>query len=256
MVKKCILHALAYVLFPTIAFAEMPSNYDLEARMKDSIGVRMINGEKFIQHKITKGETLYAINRRYNLPVEEIRRANPAKADKLVAGEILLIPVMPRKKPDPNETQEADKSIRKTETTQQEKPIGKSLPNEVLQQEKPQAEPIKKPEYLPKSASMTNRINANGEAAWMVKLTGKIEILTDPRVQQEPMYAIHKDIPEGTLIKISNPLNEKFIVVRSIKPNEEQALNPEVFLYISPVAGRYLDIRSNIDQMQLQFTLN
>lgn len=225
---------------------------------KDSIGTKIINGEKFIQHKITKGETLYSLNRKYNIPIDIIKKNNPIKAEKLTVGEILLIPMPGNKTNAGNEnTQKADDSVKKTEKANRGELEIKNIPSEKVIQEKSvqDAELDSKPEYLPQSASMVNSINGTGEPIWAVKLTGKIEVFTDPRIQQEPMYALNNDIPEGTLIKIINPINEKFVVVKTLKPSDSQILKKEVFIYISPVAARYLDIKSDPEKMEMRFTL-
>lgn len=226
---------------------------------KDSIGIKIINGEKFIQHKIGKGETLYSLNRRYGAPVDAIRKANPVKAEKLVVGDVLLIPTAAPSKADAsNNTPEAGAAEKKNEKAVRETPIPREVSGEALKQEKPAppAEPANKPDYIPQSATFTPKTSSTGEPVWQVKVNGKIEIFTDPRVQADPMYAIHKDIPEGTLIKIINPANEKFVVVRSIRPAENQVIKKEVFLYISPIAARYLDIQADPDRMEMRFTVS
>lgn len=224
---------------------------------KDSIGTKIINGEKFIQHKITKGETLYSLNRKYNIPIDIIKKNNPIKAEKLTVGETLLIPMPGNKTNAANDnTQKADDSVKKTEKANRGDIEVKNIPADKVIENMPAIpEPGPKPEYLPQSASMTNRLNGLGEPVWAVKLTGKIEVFTDSRIQQEPMYALHNEIPEGTLIKIINPVNEKFVIVKTLKPSNSQILKDEVFLYISPVAARYLDIKSDPEKMEMRFTL-
>jgi LysM repeat protein len=226
---------------------------------KDSIGTKIINGEKFIQHRINKGETLYSLNRKYTVPIELIKKYNPGKAERLVVGEILNIPTsFPKESKKDSEVTKADESVKKTEkATRGDIPV-KNIPEDKINQERKdiQVAPEDKPEYLPESASMTNKVNGTGEPVWAVKLTGKIEVLTDPRIQQEPMYALHPNIPEGTLVKIINPVNEKFVIVKTLKPQESQILKKEVFLYISPIAARYLDIAADPEKMEMRFTLS
>jgi LysM repeat protein len=226
---------------------------------KDSINTKIINGEKFIQHRITKGETLYSLFRRYTVPIDLIKKYNPDKADRLVVGEILNIPsAIPKESKNDSEVIQADESVKKTEKANRVDIPVKNIPNDKIIQERkePQIEPANKPNYLPQSASMTNKLNGAGENVWAVKMTGKIEVLTDPRIQQEPMYALHPNIPEGTLIKIINPVNEKFVIVKNLHPLESQILKKEAFIYISPIAARYLDIAADSEKMEIRFTLS
>ena len=55
--------------------------------------VREVDGQKYIAHTVLKGQTLYAISRHYAVPVDAITQANPAAAQGLSLGQVLLIPV-------------------------------------------------------------------------------------------------------------------------------------------------------------------
>jgi len=54
--------------------------------------VRVVNGQKYIAHTVTQGQTLYAISRHYAVPIDAIIKANPAAAQGLSIGDVLLIP--------------------------------------------------------------------------------------------------------------------------------------------------------------------
>ena len=63
---------------------------------RSSVGaqdIREVDGQKYIAHTVLKGQTLYAIGRHYAVPVDAITQANPAAAQGLSLGQILLIPV-------------------------------------------------------------------------------------------------------------------------------------------------------------------
>lgn len=55
--------------------------------------IRVVDGQKYIAHTVLKGQTLYAISRHYAVPIDAITQANPAAAQGLSLGQILLIPV-------------------------------------------------------------------------------------------------------------------------------------------------------------------
>lgn len=57
----------------------------------DSIGVKLIKGVRYIEHKVDKGEGLYGIARKYNVDVATIRKDNPGKSESLNIGDILLV---------------------------------------------------------------------------------------------------------------------------------------------------------------------
>lgn len=58
----------------------------------DSIGVKEKNGKKYIQHKVEKGETLFALSRKYNVHVDKIMDANEGMKPRLKQNQVVLIP--------------------------------------------------------------------------------------------------------------------------------------------------------------------
>lgn len=61
------------------------------ATVCDSVGTKMINGSSVITHKVEKGETFYSLSRRYNLSVDEIKKANN-NIETLSIGTLLQLP--------------------------------------------------------------------------------------------------------------------------------------------------------------------
>lgn len=62
------------------------------AEVCDSIGVERTDGKLFILHRITGGETLYSISKKYKVSVDELKKANPAWAQGLQVGQIVKVP--------------------------------------------------------------------------------------------------------------------------------------------------------------------
>ncbi len=60
--------------------------------VRDSVGVERKNGKLFVQHKVDPKETLYALSRKYSVPVSQIVEANPSVETTIKIGEIVLIP--------------------------------------------------------------------------------------------------------------------------------------------------------------------
>jgi LysM repeat protein len=63
---------------------------------QDSIGTETINGKVFILHKVTAGETLYGISKRYNVTVDQILEFNKTADGGLEIDQILKVPYVPR----------------------------------------------------------------------------------------------------------------------------------------------------------------
>lgn len=58
----------------------------------DSLGTETINGTLYIIHKVDPRETLFALSRRYNVSVDDIKQNNPIAAEGLKIGDIIRIP--------------------------------------------------------------------------------------------------------------------------------------------------------------------
>ncbi|WP_151088960.1 LysM peptidoglycan-binding domain-containing protein [Hymenobacter baengnokdamensis] len=69
--------------------ATLPPGHALPA---DSIGQEMRGGQRFVRHRITQGETMFALSRRYHVTVDQITAANPQLKAGLGIGEVVLIP--------------------------------------------------------------------------------------------------------------------------------------------------------------------
>jgi LysM repeat protein len=71
---------------------------------KDSIGVEIISGKTFVVHKVSQGETLYGISKRYGVSLDQILEFNPTADGGLEIDQILKIPYIPRAKRPTDET--------------------------------------------------------------------------------------------------------------------------------------------------------
>ncbi|GGK71559.1 LysM peptidoglycan-binding domain-containing protein [Rufibacter glacialis] len=63
--------------------------------LRDSTGIKTQNGKTYITHKVTPGETLYALARKYGVAVAKIVEANKNVDKALVVGQTVLIPLRP-----------------------------------------------------------------------------------------------------------------------------------------------------------------
>lgn len=62
------------------------------AQQTDSLEVHQINGKPYYIHIVEKSESLYAISKKYNVPIDIIKRENPSVLNGLSIGEKLFIP--------------------------------------------------------------------------------------------------------------------------------------------------------------------
>lgn len=85
------------VIFLTLVTWSAPG--DAKATPTDSLRMETIAGKQFIIHQIEEKETLYAISRRYGVPITAILEHNPAADGGLAVGQLLKVPYVPKTKP-------------------------------------------------------------------------------------------------------------------------------------------------------------
>lgn len=73
------------------ALTHRPTSF-ITASPPDSIGIERRDGKYFVIHRVTQGQTLYAVARRYNTSVEAIKAANPGMNDGLQYNQTLRVP--------------------------------------------------------------------------------------------------------------------------------------------------------------------
>jgi len=63
----------------------------------DSVGIERIRGEVYIMHKVSQGETLFSLSRRYETEVADIRKSNRSvDVEDLAIGDTLRVPLFPQ----------------------------------------------------------------------------------------------------------------------------------------------------------------
>ena len=58
----------------------------------DSIGVEFRGGQRFVKHRVTPGETLSALSRRYRVTLDQLNASNPQIKNGLGIGQVVFVP--------------------------------------------------------------------------------------------------------------------------------------------------------------------
>ncbi|MCW8969415.1 MAG: LysM peptidoglycan-binding domain-containing protein, partial [Flavobacteriales bacterium] len=82
--KKYIIISLGILLLLTTS---------LVAQQTDSLEIHKVKGKEYYIHVVSKGESLYAIHKKYEVPIDVIKSENPGVNDGLSIGEKIFIPV-------------------------------------------------------------------------------------------------------------------------------------------------------------------
>ena len=76
-----------------VFFAVVSTSAQVDSLPTDSFEIHNVKGKEYYIHIVEQGESLYAIHKKYNVPVEIIKKENPSVLDGLSIGEKVFVPV-------------------------------------------------------------------------------------------------------------------------------------------------------------------
>ena len=188
-------------------------------------------------HSVARGETLYAISRKYGVSVDDLKRMNRLNSNALALGQKLIVEeakvveeVLSTTQPDPEPvkeevTEQATQAIEETE-----KPAEVTLNTEINETDTTKSEAIAVSTTAVQNAPET--VSYNGTPFKEVKEEGVAELI----VEDEPankFLALHKTAKVGTVIKIRNLKNDLAVYVRVVGNIPETADNDNILIKIN-----------------------
>ncbi len=146
------------------------------------------------EYKVSQGETLYAISRRFNIKVEDIISQNNLKSNNLVPGQILQIKTAPATVVPPVTAQQT--------TTTVTPPPATGLP------------PAKRDTTMvmaTDSVAAERRLPANRYGITERNEKGVATYMDDAGMGLDPnkKLVLHRTAPVGTVLKITNPMTNR-----------------------------------------------
>lgn len=159
----------------------------------DKITVTPATPPKTIEYKVGKSETLYAISKRFQITIKDIKLANNLTSDSLKEGMLLKIPIN-------GFHEEKEEQIDKSSVI--------IIPETIDQIESTSIPAVKTNKY----GIRENK--ERGIGVW----------LEDLKTNGQSSLALHKTAPIGTILKITNPMNQNVTfakVVGKFADNEE-----------------------------------
>lgn len=189
-------------------------------------------------HTVAAGETLYAISRKYNISVDELKKLNQLSSNALALGQKLVIeeaieveqPVAVAQ-PDPqpevvnnSEVQPAD-SVQTTNAgaTEEESPVEQLTAIDTA---------IQKKEIVPTAQIAPESVKYNGTPFKEVREEGVAELIEEEEPASK-FLALHKTAKVGTVIKIRNLKNDLAVYVRVVGNIPDTADNDNILIKIN-----------------------
>lgn len=177
------------------------------------IAAQPANQPEYTQYKVSAGETLYAISKRFQVKVDDIIAWNNLKSNSLNAGQMLQIK---REEPQPaapvpvivapveNTAAVRDNTLRKdsVKITNSSDSSNRRLPNNRY--------------------GLTEK-NEKGTAVW----------ISDPNLDPKKKYVLHRTAPVGTIIKITNPMTNRTTFAKVVGSFTENETNKDAIVVMT-----------------------
>lgn len=235
----------------------------IQAVPRDSIGVRNLNGRTFIQHKVIKKETAYAIAQRYQVRLDTLYALNPGMKQ-LKVDDIVLIPVAYRPQAlNQNSTRDqahanADEGV--PLPVMKHKVANGETINKIAQMYSIQVSDIQKWNSLREGKIEPGQWLVVNAAAAIVPykpwnrnretIADSVNTLVvDPavdevtelgvaRVDQQVKQALIKGLPEGGFVLISNLENDKQVLIKADKSDGLKTEDGTIVLVSQDIANK------------------
>ncbi len=171
-----------------------------------------------ITHTVAAGETLFAISRKYNVAVADIKAWNSLSSNSLALNQKLKIrqekAVSPQEVSQPQTTTEQPEEVTPTTTAPSEQPTETPKTDEVLViEEAPQN-------------------NYPGSEFKQYEVEGVAEVIEEDEPSSK-FFALHRTAKIGTVIKVRNLMNDLTVYVRVVGTIPETTDNENVIIKLN-----------------------
>jgi LysM repeat protein len=280
--------------FFTIIIFLFISLYSFASAMPDSVGVKTIDGKKYTVHRVAAKEGWYGIARTYNVSLNDLHQANPRSGDALKIGEEILIPSAAATQPAPakpgaqtptvikepiyyevkkketlyhlaktyNTTPDSLKkwnniSVKKVKSGQKlivgytvkiiEPPKQDTVAEKIktVTPASPKKVPVKTEKKKPDPPKIKRPVSEQGVASW----------IGDNDETSKIYYALHRTAPVGTIIKVTNKMNKKYIFVKVLGTLPDTGDNYDLIIKISKSSAEKLGARDKRFHCELDYSV-
>jgi len=180
------------------------------------------------QYKVSAGETLYAISKRFNTTVEDIINLNGLKSNDLHPGQVLLVksntppPAPPAPAPHPTDSIVATRDSTIPATSQD-------------------------------SSNIEHRGNANKFGIYEKDEKGVATWIDDDGMDPNKMLALHRTAPIGTVIKITNVMTNRTTFAKVVGRFTDNESTKDVIIVMTKNVAQSLGALDKRFQVNLSY---
>jgi LysM repeat protein len=209
-------------------------------------------------YTVKHGETLYSVSKRFGKTVEEMREMNRLDTDQLREGQQLVVRYIDKSVGDGQPVSSEQKSIAPASTPSTnrvaETPSGTRntatgalpavtavVPAPLFEKPTKTIEPIRKA--------------SGGKTLVQVTETGVASWVPDGEVNQDKYYGLHRSAPIGTIIKVTNRMNNQSVYVKIVGVLPDTGDNENVIIKVSQAVANKLNALDALFRAELSYGL-
>ncbi|WP_036679501.1 LysM peptidoglycan-binding domain-containing protein [Daejeonella oryzae] len=189
---------------------EKPGNLNSNSKVQDDSKVALVD------YKVGTKETLYAISRKFNTTVDEIKALNKLTGNTLAAGQILKI----RYGNISNQVTPASPIILNVPANMSN---GRRNTPTQIDSSVNAGDRLK----LPPARYGLREVDEHGVATW----------INDENIDGSKMLALHRTAPIGTVVKVTNPMTTKSTFAKVVGKFTENESTKDVIIVITKAAA-------------------
>lgn len=194
-------------------------------------------------YKVSAGESLYAISRRFNMKVEDIVSLNNLKSTNLMPGQLLNIKAVATPPP------AAQPQVTTVQTTVTTQPATAAQSQTTVQQQTRVQQPTANtPVTMPRdstrvaatdSAGVERRLPANRYGITERNEKGVATYMDDSGLGLDPnkKLALHRTAPVGTVLKITNPMTNRTTFAKVVGRFNDNESTKDVMVVLTKSAA-------------------
>ncbi|MVN21727.1 DPBB and LysM peptidoglycan-binding domain-containing protein [Mucilaginibacter arboris] len=187
---------------------------------------------EYTQYKVSAGETLYAISRRFQVKVDDIINWNSLKSNNLNAGQILRIK---REEPQPAAAPVITAPAETVMTEPKDRTLKRDSTRVTTASDSSSGN-----RRLPNNRYGLTEKNEKGTAVW----------INDPNLDPKKKYVLHRTAPVGTIIKITNPMTNKTTFAKVVGSFTENETNKDAIVVMTK------DVAESLGALDKRFYVN
>lgn len=202
-------------------------------------------------YTVKKGDTMYSISKKFNQNVEFLKSVNNLKSDVLSEGQQLTVTyTVSKSAPKTEERIIAQPQVKEQNTTAStSKSAAGPSPDSAGEKIISPAAGYERPT---KSISPLKKGNT-GKTLMQVTETGVATWIRDAQVNPDKYYALHRSAPIGTIVKVTNRMNNQFVYVKVVGALPDTGENENIVIKVSQAVSSKLNALDPLFQVEMNY---